>query len=113
MVYSLLTRSIHGTATGATDMGMVQKDEGLQFWLHLKKHNEQTETMSDIILLKRNFFQMAQKELITAFVQRTERARHILVKNKEIVSDNDAKWTLRDGFIDPGGCKQALNWYTL
>jgi hypothetical protein len=55
MVYSLLLRSIHGTATGATDMGMVKKDEGLKFWSHLQKRNEQTETMSDTILLKRIF----------------------------------------------------------
>jgi hypothetical protein len=51
-----------------------------------------------------------QKELIIAFVQRIERARYILVKNKEIISDNDAMGTLRDGFIDPGGCKQALSY---
>jgi hypothetical protein len=111
LLYSLLMRSIVDTNTGAADKGDAKKNQGLQFWKNLSNQNERTETTADVMALKRAFFQLkqyAKREDVTSFANRIDRARELLIKNRQSISESDAKGTLIEGIIDPGNVKQLL-----
>jgi len=105
LVYSILMRSIVDTNTGAADKGDAKQNQGLAFWKNLSNQNERTETSADVMSLKRAFFilkQYSKKEDVTTFVNRIDRARDLLIKNRQPISETDAKGTLLEGIIDPG-----------
>jgi hypothetical protein len=69
IIYSLLMRSIVDSTTGLTDKGNATKNEGSIFWFNLEQQNDKTEMSTDVMTLKRCFFQMkqyAKKEDCTA-----------------------------------------------